>query len=130
MIRFMIRLLVTVSYCIITVSNCIIPQAYAGETIYLKELSSQFIKHKLNIIVKLDKTPLYSAYWIKEGQVLFIDLIGSNILCLEPFSVDINIGGLKDAWIKFYAGYEPQRGRPGKVDGIIIEMNRPLGTKS
>jgi outer membrane protein TolC len=72
----------------------------------------------------MTKKTTYVTYWIRKGRELAIDLIGSNILANSKLKDKINTGGIDIAYLKFYPGYEPRNGKMGKVDSVIIEMEK------
>ena len=116
-ISFMIWLLLTVSLLQITVS-------YSDDTVSLNSIEKVFQDGVFTLKFNFNQSPTYFAYWIKDNQYLFFDLIGSNILCMHKLKTDIDLPGLEYVEVEFYPGYEPTADKPGKVDGIKFAMSK------
>jgi len=122
-----IKKLTTVSSMIwlaLTVSFFLPQPSHADDTVILKDIQRGFLNKKFAITISFNKSPLYYVYWIKKHQTLFIDLIGSNLLCMEKLKLELNAFGLQFVKVKFYPGYEPEADKSGKVDGIVIKAGR------
>ncbi len=114
-VSFLIQLI----FCISIASS----QPYHNyDTVILKDISADFVNELFTVKLTFDKLPLYHPYWIKPGEALFIDLIGSDIRSVLKETYPISVPGLKEIKLKYYPGYEPREGKIGKVDGIILSM--------
>ncbi len=107
----------------LTVSLIQIQPSHADDTVILKDVKKEFVASKLALTISFDKSPLYHVYRIKNNEALFIDLIGSNIVCLEPLRRELNLAGIKTYEIMFYPGYEPKDNKAGIVDGVVIYLS-------
>ena len=111
-------------WLVLTVSFFLPQPSHADDTVILKDVQRGFLDKKFAITISFNKSPLYYVYWIEENKTLFIDLIGSNLLCMEQSKLELNAFGLQFVKVKFYPGYEPGENKAGKVDGIVIKAER------
>ncbi|MDP8233476.1 MAG: TolC family protein [Candidatus Saelkia tenebricola] len=119
--------LTTVSFVIwflVTVSFAYSQPYHVNDTVILKDIQKGFLDKKFAITISFNSSPLYHTYWMEDKQTLFVDLIGSNLLCMEKFKLEMNSFGLQYATVKFYPGYEPGDSEAGKVDGIVIKGSK------
>ena len=97
---------------------------YADDTVTLNSIEKVFQNGLFTLKFNFNQSPTYSVYWINDNQYLFFDFIGSNILSISKLRIDINLPGIQYAEVEFYPGYEPIAGKPGKVDGVKLEIDK------
>ncbi len=116
-VPLMIWLFLSVSLLQTTVS-------YADDTVILNSIEKIFQDDLFTLRFNFNKSPIYSKYWIENGEALLLDLIGSNILSMERIKIKIDLPGIDYAEIEFFPGHAPIGDKPGKVDGIKIVMSQ------
>lgn len=95
-----------------------------NDTVMIQKIDHQIEDNILKIKIYLSQPVTYLTYWIKRGRKLAIDLIGSNIIAQDKLEHKVNIEGIDKVYLKFYPGYEAKVNKSGKVDTIIVEMER------